>query len=93
MALPWPTSGSRSSRRRWQSSLLKNLAVAKAGLDAWGSPELKDLLAASGLGNHPTVIKHFLALGKQAQSDPTFVGGKPPTPPKTAAQVLYGTTN
>jgi hypothetical protein len=73
--------------------LLKNLAVAKAGLDAWGSPELKDLLAMSGLGNHPTVIKHFLALGKQAQSDSTFVGGKPPAAGKTAAQVLYGTTN
>jgi hypothetical protein len=71
-------------------ALVKTMAVAKVGLKEFASPELVDLLNLSGLGNHPAVIKHFLALGKQAQSDPAFVAGRPRSAPQSAAQVLYG---
>lgn len=55
----------------------ENLGVARKAMDAFGSPELKDLLNSSGLGNHPAVIKAFFKAGK-AISEDGFVKGAPP---------------
>ena len=52
----------------------ENLGIARKALDHFGTPELKDVLNASGLGNHPEVIKAFLKAGK-AISEDTFVTG------------------
>ena len=38
-------------------NLSSNLEVAKSALDAFGTDPLKQLLAESGLGNHPEVIR------------------------------------
>lgn len=56
--------------------LNENLAVARKAIDAFGSPELKELLNGSGLGNHPAVIKAFYKAGK-AISEDRFVTGSP----------------
>ena len=53
-----------------------NLGIARKAMDTFGSPELKDVLNASGLGNHPAVIRAFLKAGK-AISDDGFVTGAP----------------
>ena len=53
--------------------LAENLATAKKALDAFGSPELKQLLNESGLGNHPEVIRMMYRAGKSISED-TFVG-------------------
>lgn len=52
----------------------ENLAVARKALDTFGTPELRDVLNATGLGNHPALIKAFYKAGK-AISDDSFVKG------------------
>ena len=51
-----------------------NLVTAKKALDAFGSPELRQLLNESGLGNHPEMIRLMYRAGK-AISEDRFVGG------------------
>ena len=55
-------------------NLNENLSIARKALDTFGTPELKDVLNASGLGNHPAVIKAFVKAGK-AISEDKFVAG------------------
>lgn len=54
--------------------LNENLAVARKALDTFGTPELRDVLNSTGLGNHPALIKAFYKAGK-AISDDSFVKG------------------
>lgn len=55
----------------------ENLAVARAGREAFGTEALKTLLDESGLGDHPEVIRFFYKVGK-ANSEHDFVtSGKP----------------
>lgn len=55
--------------------LSENLAVAKKAMDTFGTPELRQLLNESGLGNHPEVIRVFYRAGKAISQD-GFVAGK-----------------
>jgi hypothetical protein len=52
----------------------QRLSVARKALDAFGTPELRELLNESGLGNHPEIIRAFYRAGK-AISEDTYVGG------------------
>lgn len=54
----------------------ENLAVAKTALDRFGTPELRDVLNMTGMGNHPEVIRAFYRVGK-AISEDGFVKGAP----------------
>lgn len=56
--------------------LAENLGVAKKALDAFGCPELRQMLEASGLGNHPEAIRFFVRVGK-AVSEDKLVAGRP----------------
>lgn len=53
----------------------ENLAVAKKALDSFGTPELRDLLEKSGLGNHPEVIRMLYRTGKAISEDAFVAGG------------------
>lgn len=67
-----------------------NLAAAKAAVEKFGTPEFKSMLDATGMGNHPEVVRMFVKIGK-AISEDTMVRGNPgDSPPKDAASVLYG---
>jgi hypothetical protein len=55
--------------------LEQSLAFAKAAVDFIGDPELTKLLNTTGYGNHPTLVKAFVKIGKQLAPD-SFVGGK-----------------
>lgn len=57
------------------TNLEANLGIAKTALDKFGTPELKELINTSGLGNHPELIRFFYRAGKAISSD-TFVGGR-----------------
>lgn len=59
-----------------------NLAIAKTALDAFGSPELKNLLNQSKLGNHPEVLRAFVKIGKAISQD-GFIPGRSGTPAKS----------
>lgn len=56
-------------------NLEKSLAYSKAAMDFIGDPKLKELLDSTGYGNHPTLVRAFVKIGKQLAPD-TFVGGK-----------------
>jgi hypothetical protein len=69
----------------------ENLAVAKKGLDQFATPELKNLLKETKLGNHPEVLRAFFRIG-QAISEDGFVPGRVGSTRKSNAEVLYGNT-
>lgn len=52
----------------------ESMAIAGAGYDHYASTELKTILKASGLSNHPEVVRHFYRLGKQLQQDKGVAG-------------------
>lgn len=68
--------------------LTANLSAAQRALDQFGSPELKEYLNATGLGNHPDLVKTFVKIGK-AMSEDGMVTGKE-SGQRSAAEVLYG---
>lgn len=68
--------------------LTANLSSAQRALDLFGSPELKEYLEGTGLGNHPELVKTFIKIGK-AMSEDGMVSGKE-TGQRSAAEVLYG---
>lgn len=68
----------------------QNLTVAKSALDKFGSPALREMLDASGLGNHPEVIRVFHKIGKAIAED-SPVTAKPDTGQKKSIEErLYG---
>ena len=68
--------------------LTANLSAAQRALDQFGTPELKEYLNATGLGNHPDLVKRFVKIGK-AMSEGGMVTGKE-SGQRSAAEVLYG---
>lgn len=46
-----------------------NVQTAQRALARFGTPELKGLLNTTGLGNHPALVKMFVAVGKQIRED------------------------
>ncbi len=69
------------------------VALAVRAADAFGGPELRELLQATGLGNHPVIVRTFNEIGK-AISEDCMPGGKPSAPQdKTFAEALYGKNN
>jgi hypothetical protein len=51
-----------------------NLGIALAAIDKFGDDELKQILDASGFGNHPAVVRLFYRVGKAASNDGFVVG-------------------
>jgi len=76
------------------AALDANLSLAKKALDAFGSPELNQLLADSGIGNHPAIIKAFVKAGK-AMSEDTLMPSSAQVPgaQTSIAQKLYPNMN
>jgi hypothetical protein len=66
------------------------LAAAKLAVDKFGTPELKQALNDSGLGNHPEVIRVFARIGK-AIGDDSFSPGQSSAPKQSVEQTLYPT--
>lgn len=70
----------------------ENLGIARKALETFGTPELRDVLNASGLGNHPEVIKAFVKAGK-AISEDKFVAGAPKGSDTDPARKLFPNMN
>lgn len=68
--------------------LTGNLSAAQRALDQFGTPELKEYLNTTGLGNHPDLVKTFVKIGK-AMSEDGMVSWKE-NGQRSAAEVLYG---
>lgn len=68
--------------------LPSNLSAAQRALDQFGTPELKEYLKTTGLGNHPDLVKTFVKIGKAMSEDGMVTGGNDGQ--RSAAEVLYG---
>jgi hypothetical protein len=53
-----------------------NMGIARKALQAYGSPQLAQVLTQSGLGNHPDVIRTFYRIGKTLSEDRRVGGGQ-----------------
>lgn len=68
-----------------------NLSAAQRALDQFGTPELKEYLSATGLGNHPDLVKTFVKIGKAMSEDGMVTGSKTTT--QSVAQRMYPNMN
>lgn len=68
--------------------LTASLSKAQQALETFGTPELKEYLNETGLGNHPELVKTFVKIGK-AMSEDNMVSAAN-TGQRSAAEVLYG---
>lgn len=66
----------------------ENLSVAKTALDKFGTPQLRDALNQTGLGDHPEVIRFFHRVGRALAED-KVVTGSPGSQAKTLAERMY----
>ncbi|EPC3803843.1 peptidase [Enterobacter ludwigii] len=67
--------------------LTANLSAAQRALDLFGTPELKEYLSATGLGNHPDLVKTFVKIGKAMSEDGMVDGSNQGQ--RSAADVIY----
>lgn len=73
--------------------LEENRAIAEAGVDLIASQELKNILVATGMSEHPEVFRAFHKLGMMVKDDKFIPGGSRSTTPETSrAQRMFGTT-
>lgn len=59
-------------------------------LDRFGSPELREFLNVSGLGNHPELVKLMYKVGERIGEDNDFARGGHVPQEKTREQKYYG---
>lgn len=84
---------SRNDKEFGGAALDANLAIAKKAVDAYGTPEIKEFLETTGLGNHPEVIRLFYRVGKTLTEDgivTSRTGGNAIRTFDDAARKLYG---
>ncbi|RYM69604.1 peptidase [Serratia liquefaciens] len=65
-----------------------SVGLAQRALDQFGNPELREYLNASGLGNHPALVRFCAKVGKSMAEDSFVVpnqGGQ-----RSTADILYG---
>lgn len=72
--------------------LAENLAIAEAGLEAHGTPELKAFLKESGLSHNPEMVRLFYRLGKLSSPDSSLAQGQP-TGTAKGAQAFFPASN
>jgi hypothetical protein len=69
----------------------KEVVYAGRAIDKFGTPELRQLLNQTGVGNHKELVRFFVKVGKTISED-EFVDGKQKTGQKSDAQLFYGDT-
>lgn len=65
-----------------------SIGAAQKVMDKFGSPELKQYLNETGLGNHPELVRIFANIGKAMSEDGLVTGNSGGA--KSAADVLFG---
>lgn len=68
------------------------VTTAQKAMQQFGTPELREFLNKSGIGNHPQLIKLFNKIGNAISEDKVVISGSDATEsaPKTAAQAMFG---
>ena len=58
--------------------MVDSVAAANKAIAAFGTPALRALLDASGLGNNPEFVRVFSKIGKAISEDKFVIGGRQP---------------
>ena len=73
------------------AALAENLVHAKRAMDTLGTPELREILNGTKLGNNPEMVRFMVRAGKALGEDKIITGGNQATAKKTTnADRLYG---
>ena len=67
----------------------ENVGVARAAIDKFGTPELKQLLSEHGVGNHPEVIRFMVRVGKLTVEDVPGAVTTPSSKAEDRVSILY----
>lgn len=66
-----------------------NVATAIKGLEAVGSPELRQVLDQTGMGSHPEIVRAFKKVGELVADAPFATSAQPAQSAKSAASRMY----
>lgn len=67
----------------------ESIQDARAAINKFGTPELKQLMDETGVGNHPEVIRMMTKVGKLLREDNPGTGGNPTSQPTDRVSILY----
>lgn len=82
------TSQLKTDREYGGPAFTKNVGVAVRAIERFGTPALKEALDASGLGNHPELVRFCYRVGKAIGED-AYLPSRGEGGQRTAAEVLY----
>ena len=68
----------------------ESLATASKVMQQFGTPELRSLIALTGVGSHPEFFKMMVAIGSKMSPDTFERGGEEPQVEKSAAKAMFG---
>lgn len=83
----------RADKEYGGDKLNESLSIATGALEKFGTPELKQVLNESGLGNHPEVIRFMKRVGDAIREDVPPQIGKPVLKKQSREEILYGGSN
>lgn len=67
----------------------ESVATAQRMVDKFFSPEFKEQLDKTGLGNHPELVRGLYRMGKLTREDKAVLAGKSSTEEKSIEELLY----
>lgn len=67
----------------------ENVGIARAAIDKFGTPELKELLESHGVGNHPEMIRFMIRVGKLTTEDVPGGSTAPANAEQDRVSILY----
>lgn len=68
----------------------ESLATASKVMQQFGTPELRSLIALTGVGSHPEFFKMMVAIGSKMSPDTFEQGGETAQADRRAADVMFG---
>lgn len=69
-----------------------NVQTAQKAIARFGTPELKELLDTTGLGNNPEFVRFCMRVGNQISEDTLVVGGTAGGK-RSVEEIMYGSNN
>ena len=66
--------GEAALRQAWGGRYEENLSLARKALQSLGGPEFSEYLNATGLGNHPAMVRMFHTIGVRISEDSLELG-------------------
>ena len=68
------TSKTKTDKEFGGEKLMENVSIAKKAIEAFGTPGLSEALEATGVGNHPEIVRFFYRVGKAVGNDKLSFG-------------------